>query len=187
MKIEDKFLAAYKDYETAVRDMGIDPRDYEEGRDELTKGRLGACRFLRNYISHKNDAGFLVPTEKQIEFLRQEEEKLLHGQDILKKHIKSLSQAACTPKDKCRDVLNKLAKIRPSKVIVDTPDGIKLADMYEVALKAAESKTAKMSDVKLSDKGFTVAGIMEKMETLPSDSIIVAFSGNNVAGVYYPS
>ncbi len=194
MKIDEKFLSLYKEYETALRNQGIDPKDYETQVDELTGSRLSVCRFFRNYMSHKNDPGFLAVSDNQIKFLTQTTEKLVMSQDVLKKHMLKPAIATCSPQDKCGEVLFRLAKTlqkyRPENLVVLAPEGVCLADIYDIALAAAESKTAKISNIKLIKKGFIYAAPTEYVSDLPRDVVVICTDDGTpqgkVLGVLYP-
>lgn len=147
MKKSDKFLGLYREYETVLRDQGIDYKVLEENADDMLQNRLRICRQMRNYLTHNHDAGFLEVSDNQIRFM----EKLIKDQkmqdDILKKHLKSVTTASCNLKDKCSDVITKMNKLKTEYFPVCDDNGIVgLVSIYDVsATLLANTKTVKMS------------------------------------------
>lgn len=190
MKASEAFLALYREYEALIRGKGIDPKDYETQVDEQIGARLTMCRVFRNYLSHRNDPGFLEISQVQIKFLQKVIHDLNQEEDILKKHIKTAAAGACSPKDKCGDVLQQFAKIRPQQIVVADKTMYALVDVYEVALEAAKSKTSKIESCKLITKGLFFASPTDKMVDLPANNIIICTQDGTATGkfvgVYYP-
>lgn len=191
MKVHETFLALYREYETLVRNKGIDPKDYEGQVDELTGARLNICRIFRNYLSHKNDPGFLEVSQAQIKFMQKTIHDLNQEEDILKKHVKTVAAGTCTPKDKCADVLQKFAKLHTENLLViSDPSAYSFVDIYSVALSVAESKSNKIDSCKQNSKGLFFATPEEKMENLPVNNIIICTQDGTATGkfigVYYP-
>lgn len=152
----EKFLGLYREYETLLRDAGIDYKDLEEKSDDLLQNRLRINRQLRNYLTHNHDAGFLEISDKQIAFM----EKLIFEQkcsmDILKKHVKTVKTAACTYADNLEDVLNKMSKLKVTKLPVYDDTGVlgfvSVYDVTKAFLTEKRPKTAKLSVVKKLEK-----------------------------------
>ena len=69
-KVEE-FLAAYREYESLLRDNQKDYKTIEDGSDDLNQNRMRICRQMRNYLSHQNDIGFLEPTKLQIDYMKE--------------------------------------------------------------------------------------------------------------------
>ena len=105
MKKNERFLNLYREYESLMREKGLDCKDFEDRADPTLSKRLYMCRQFRNYLSHTNDPGFLEISDSQIDFLQDRIEKLKIEEDILKKHLKSPKVAICFEKDKCLDGL----------------------------------------------------------------------------------
>lgn len=152
----EKFLSLYREYETLLRDVGMDYKDLEEKSDDLMQNRLRINRQLRNYLTHNHDAGFLEISDKQIAFL----EKLVFDQkssmDILKKHVKTVNAAACTYADNLESVITKMSKLRVEKIPVYDGFGVlgfvSAYDVMKAFLVEKRPKTAKLSVVKKLEK-----------------------------------
>ena len=152
----EKFLNLYREYETLLRDSGIDYKELEEKSDDLMQNRLRINRQLRNYLTHNHDAGFLEISDKQIVFM----EKLISEQkfsmDILKKHIKTVKAAACTCSDNLEDVMNKMIKLKVVKLpVYDDIEVLGFVSLHDVAkafMTEKRPKTAKLSVIKKFDK-----------------------------------
>ena len=165
----DKFLSLYREYETLLRDDGKDYKELEESADDLLQNRLRINRQLRNYLTHNHDAGFLEISDKQISFM----EKLITEQkssmDILKKHIKSAKVAGCVYTDTLDGVLNKMIKLKVTKLPVYDETGVLGFVNWMEVIKAYRTekrpKTAKLSVVKKLDKKI----ICMSPDTLMSD------------------
>lgn len=152
----EKFLNLYREYETLLRDSGIDYKELEEKSDDLMQNRLRINRQLRNYLTHNHDAGFLEISDKQIVFM----EKLISEQkfsmDILKKHTKTVKAAACTCSDNLEDVMNKMIKLKVVKLpVYDDIEVLGFVSLHDVAkafMTEKRPKTAKLSVIKKFDK-----------------------------------
>ncbi len=167
MKQTEKYLAVYKDYETALRDAGIDPKAVEDAIDEVTAGRLRICRQMRNYLAHNNDPGFLEISDGQIRFLegRLKEQKM--SGDIAKKHMKPASACICSMEDRCTAALEKMKKNKATEIMVTTGSDIRIATCLEVASGAVASKTTKLKDVKLQKARIVYTRPDMKIDSLP--------------------
>ena len=118
MKVAEKFLSLYKEYESLMRDKGIDCKEYEDSTDEFTGNRLRMCRLFRNYLSHQNDSGFLDISAEQIKFLEQIIFSLKMENDVLKKHIKSVKSAVFSYNEKCYESMEKVLKLKSERILV---------------------------------------------------------------------
>ena len=165
----EKFLNLYREYETLLRDFGLDYKELEEKSEDLMQNRLRINRQLRNYLTHNHDAGFLEISDKQLLFM----EKLIKEQkcsmDILKKHVKTVKVAACTYADTLEDVLTKMIKLKVERLpVYDDVCVLGFVSWMEV-LKAYMSekrpKTAKLTVVKKLDKKI----VCMKSDALMSD------------------
>ena len=147
MKKADKFLDLYREYETVLRDQGIDYKTREDGSDDMMQNRLRINRQIRNYLTHNHDIGFLEVSDSQIKFM----EKLIKDQkmqnDILKKHTKTPAAASCNMSDKCSDVMTKMSKLKVEYMPVCDDNGIVgLVSIYDVATTLlANTKTVKIA------------------------------------------
>lgn len=189
MRQSETFLKLYRDYETILRERGIDPKDYEEKVSDTIGGRLRMCRMFRNYLAHNNDEGFLEVSTAQLKFLSQYISTLKTDEDILKKHIKTVAAGMCEEKDKCCDALTKISKLKTSTIVVMTKDGPKTASFYDIVPVYMNSKAGKLSDVKMS-KDYIISDKLAKMCDLPKDRIIICTEdgtlSSKVLGVFYP-
>lgn len=150
----EKFLDAYREYETVLRTKGLDYKTVEDGADDITQNRMRINRQMRNYLTHQHDAGFLAISDKQIAYLKKSTTELKQSMDILKKHIKSARVAGCTRRDLLEDVLAKMMKLKVFALPLYGDDGIEgiltWLDVTKVHLAAKRPKTAKIGDMKVS-------------------------------------
>ena len=189
MKNDNKFLSLYREYESFIRDQGIDPKDYEEKVDDLTANRLRMCRQMRNYLSHQNDPGFLSVSDNQISFLETYTESLKMKGDTVRKHLKTVASATCLDSDKCSDVLQKMIKLKSNDIVVISKTGIGVASIYDIISKAMESKTTKMSLVK-TKPSYKLVSPTVKMDDIPLGVVIICTQdgteSGKILGVIYP-
>ena len=189
MKNDNKFLSLYREYESFIRDQGIDPKDYEEKVDDETANRLRMCRQMRNYLSHQNDPGFLNISDNQIAFLESYTDSLKMQGDVVKKHLKAIVPATCGESDKCCDVLKQMTKLKTNNILVLSKKGVGVANIYDVINKALESKTTKMSLVKTKPT-YKIVSPTTKMEDIPFGSVILCTHDGTetgkLLGVIYP-
>ncbi len=186
MKTTDHFLSLYKEYETLLREKGLDTKSYEE-TNACASDRLRMCRTFRNYLSHQNDAGFLNVSDKQIRFMEDIIRTLKNEGDIVKKHVKSPAQSTCSINDRCADALEKMIKLKINKIVVVKKDGYGTADIYSLTKAVLASKTTKISEIKLmNDYVFTEPSYL--CDKLPAKGIFIcvdSLKGNKLLGVYY--
>lgn len=189
MKNSDALLSLYREYESLLRDKGIEPKDYEESRDDKESNRLRMCRLFRNYLSHQDDAGFLDVSDSMIKFMRDKINEIKFEDDVVKKHLKTVAAGTVTDKDKCTDAMLKLNKLKSEEIVVVTASGFGIATVYDVAMKTLESKTSKMMSLK-TKKNFVLSDPLRKISDCPKDKIIVCTSdgteSGKLLGVVYP-
>lgn len=181
MKNTDALLALYREYETLMRDKGLDCKEFEDKSDDVTGNRLRMCRLFRNYLSHQNDPGFLEVSDAQVKFLKDQVEMLKYEDDVVKKHIKTVAAGTCSEKDKCSDVVLKLSKLKSTEIVVITSTGYGIASIYDVMTKALESKTTKMSSVKLK-KNYVLVEASRKMCDVPTGRTVICTSDGTADG-----
>ena len=181
MTVIEKFLNLYKDYETCMREKGIDCKDYEESVDDLMGNRLKICRIFRNYLSHNNDKSFLDVSENQIRFLEKLVAKLKQEKDILKKHVKT--SGTLTFKTRCSEAAV-LFKKTGSEDLLLNDNGYGLVSVFDVVVSLAESKTAKIDSVKIKKKGFIFLSPDTLMNDVPDDTIVVCTDNGKKDGKY---
>lgn len=174
MSVQERFLTLYKEYETLVRDEGLDTKCVEETSDDITGGRLRMCRLFRNYFSHSNDPGFLEPTDKMFKFLESQVKTRREKNDVAKKHLKSAAATIFSEKDKCSEVLNKMTRLQLSKVPVQSTTGKwAVVSIFCVAETALAGKTKKVSEAKpLREKPLFCAPL-DKVAALDADRVII--------------
>lgn len=192
----DKFLSLYREYETLLRDAGVDYKELEDSCEDVQmQNRLRINRQLRNYLTHNHDAGFLDISEKQIAYL----EALILEQkqkgDILKKYIKTIRTGCVSTTDKLVDVLTKFTKLKQTKLLVleqGCPVGIvNVYDVMKAYLAATRPKTEKLSAVKSMQKRIPyVDGLTSMEQVLELHESVICCTDNGtkdgkVLGVYY--
>ena len=175
----EKFLNLYREYETLVRNKGLDPRTIEDtSEDALLQGRLRLCRQFRNYLSHQNDAGFLEISSEMLKFMQTQVDQLKLEGDPLKKHIKTVNAGTVSDKDKVSVALEKMVKLKTNSIIVRTDSGYSLVSIYEVAKALLKSKTIRINTLKTTKK-FSFAAPLDDASTLPSGIIICTKNGKD--------
>ena len=188
MKATETFLQLYKEYETLLREKGRDPKSVEEEGEGQIQNRLRICRQFRNYLSHNHDPGFLFVSDEQIEFLQDQIWKLKMEDDILKKHIKSVATGTCSVDDKCIDALQKMRRLKSTKVVTIKSDGTYgIADVLDVGNEIIRSKVSRMSGIPLT-KRYKFCKPDQPMTDLPNTIIICTDDGSakgKLLGVYY--
>ena len=94
------FLALYREYESLLREQGLEYKQREDAAEGQVQDRMRICRQIRNYLVHQEDAGFLEISEKQMAFFKglveQEKTKL----DTFGEHLLSLRREAVLKKMK---------------------------------------------------------------------------------------
>lgn len=150
----EKFLDAYREYETVLRVKGLDYKTVEDSADDLTQNRMRINRQMRNYLTHQHDAGFLTVSDKQIDYIEKATIELKQSMDILKKHIKSAKTSGCTRNDLLEDVLMKMMKAKTWALPLYGDKGVEgivtWVDITKAHLAAKRPKTAKVGDLKVS-------------------------------------
>lgn len=53
------FLALYREYESLLREQGLEYKQAEDAAEGQVQDRMRICRQIRNYLVHQEDAGFL--------------------------------------------------------------------------------------------------------------------------------
>ena len=183
-KQTDKFLSLYKDYETAVRDAGEDPKLVEDAMDEMRGGRMRLCRQFRNYLSHSNDPGFLEPTDAMIRFMESElKERQMKG-DIAKKHLKSVAASICTPKDTVTVALSKMTKLKADKVAVydEKERQYKVVNIWDTSDALMKSKATKISVVKDSKELINFVSPTTPMSEISKEAMTICTSDGTKEG-----
>lgn len=118
MTRNEQFLAAYKAYESLLREHGKEYRTVEESADDLTANRMRISRQIRNYLCHVADPGFLVVADAQILWLeRMLKDERLAG-DVVKDHLWTMRKASCAEGDPVRDVMKKLVSLKKTELVV---------------------------------------------------------------------
>lgn len=154
----EKFLDLYREYETLLRDAGLDYKELEEQADDLLQNRLRINRQIRNYLTHNHDAGFLEVSDKQLLFMEKLIKEQKYSMDILKKHVKTVKTSACMLTDTLEDVITKMIKLKVDRLpVYDENSVLGFVTMYELmksCLSEKRPKTAKLSVVTKLDKKF---------------------------------
>lgn len=187
MKKTEEFLGLYREYESLMRDRGLDCKEFEDQADDLLSNRLRTCRQFRNYLSHTNDPGFLEISDAQIKFLQERVDSMKMEDDVLKKHLKTVAAGTCNEKEKCSDVLAKMSKLKCTVFVVITANGYGLVNIYDVAKSVLASKATKISALKMTKK-FKFAEPLTCMTEVPKTVIICTDDGTasgKLVGVCY--
>lgn len=106
------FLAAYKDYETALREHGKDYKEIEEAADEQTSCRMRISRQIRNYLSHNEDPGFLEISDKQVTWIQDLAKAEWLSEDLVKDHLLTPRRALLMEGDLIKDCLKRMVAVK---------------------------------------------------------------------------
>lgn len=152
MSKNDAFLAIYREYEQLLKARGTDIPSVEnslEASKEM-EDKLRISRQMRNFMSHNDDPNFLNASDAQINFFNNlvYEERL--KTECAKDHMRGVKSSAVTAKDKCSETLDKMIRLKVDRIVVDTGGDFGVASIYDVAKAVQQTKTSKMSGIKLS-------------------------------------
>lgn len=128
----ERYMNAYKEYETLIRASGRDPKDVEDESPEVEAKRLYMCRQFRNYMAHVPDPGFIVPTDKMLKFLQGRIDALKSQGDTAKKHMKKTEICILKESEKIEDALEKFQKIKRDVILVQGSSGWSLLSVYDL-------------------------------------------------------
>lgn len=106
------FLALYREYESLLREQGLEYKQAEDAAEGQVQDRMRICRQIRNYLVHQEDAGFLEISEKQMVFFKRLVEQEKTKLDTFGEHLMSLKGGACTPDDTPEAVLKKMKRLK---------------------------------------------------------------------------
>lgn len=168
MKQTDLFLTLYKEYESVLREQNLDYKVIEESAEDMVQNRMRICRQFRNYLSHNHDEGFLQISDVQIKFLQQLLDKQRMTADVLKKHVKTVRTASCSPAQKCTEVLPRMIKLKVDyfPVYEEGTGVLGMVSIWDVTAAMLISKTAKIGSIKKYTKVPLCAKPDEQMERL---------------------
>ncbi len=185
----EEFLAAFRDYETLLRDNGQTTKDLEDESDDATGARLRICRIFRNYLSHQNDPGFLEISDSQLKFMKDRANELAMQGDILKKHLRTVASGVCNDKDKCSDVVAKMAKLKTENIVVSMTTGYGIVNIFDMSMAALSSKTTRVGSIRYK-RNYIILPPQTMMQDVPKDQIIICTSdgkeSGKLLGVVYP-
>lgn len=169
MTAQEQYLTLYKTYEGLLRESGSDPRqvetDLETGNPQQA-ARLRMCRLFRNYMAHENDPGFLVATDKMLEFLGGQVFELKIRNDSVKQHTKPAGNYIFEDTAKCADVLAKMVSGKIQTVIRHGKAGYDLCRWTDVVAMYMSSKASKLSVVKSARGKIVFAAPMDRFAEL---------------------
>lgn len=144
----EKFLEAYRKYESMVRQAGTDALAAEGLVSDAVANRLRICRQIRNYLSHNSDPGFLAPTPEMIDFLNEQSKIWLVKCDLVKSHAKKGGVAS--DDESCAEVYARCVKLRLDLIPVRRGSGWKIVRALDIGAAAMAGKQSVISDVKVS-------------------------------------
>ena len=190
MTVQESYLTLYKSYENALRDQGRDPRQVEtdyESSDPSKAARLRMCRLFRNYLAHENDPGFLMPSDKMLDFLEKEVFDLKVQNDSVKQHTKPAGSYIFEDTMKCGDVLAKLVSTKQVAAIRHGKTGYDLCAWTDILALYMASKASKLAAFKPLRTKIVFAAPTDKFAALDSGRITICTSDGTpdgkVAGV----
>jgi len=190
MKNRNDFLNLYREYETILRNKGIDPKDYENEADDTTSNRLRMCRMFRNYLSHQNDVGFIDVTDEMVSFM---EDMIVYlSGDTVKGIMKSAQKMTILETDTCISAIEKAKAMGyPKLILVQTKDGFRMVSLMKLVEVTQVSKKEKVCDTKLSKAVVTYARPEYHISGMPQDRIIVCTDTGDkngvIKGIIYPA
>lgn len=108
-KETERFLSLYKTYEGMLRARGTDYRAVEEESTGIGKGRMTMIRQMRNYMSHSEDPGFIIPSPACLGVLeKMVKEESLKG-DIVKNHLVTPARGSVKEGTMLSDIVYRLS------------------------------------------------------------------------------
>lgn len=183
----DHFLALYREYETLVRDEGLEPKDVEDAADDLTQNRLRMCRQFRNYLSHQNDPSFIDISDQMLRFMQSNVDRRKNMRDTLKRHCKSAATTTVAAKDKVGVALDRMVKLKSDRLVVVDGDSFGVVSLYDVISAYLTSKATKTGTLKQS-KRFALGAPTDDNNAYDDDVVICTVDGTStgaVVGVRY--
>ena len=191
MDNSDKFLNAYKEYETLLRDRNSEYKETEDNSESEVQERMRICRQMRNYLTHKNDPGFLEISDIQLNFIN----SLIYSEKLKSGTVNDmmLTPAAGTVKssDTLKSVFRKMKKLSLDSIIVyDKDEGVKgvitIPSLIEALLngKKTADKVKKNRDFVFIKDGF----FLVDMKHPYPDIMCITKTGkkeNRIKGVLY--
>ena len=183
----DSFLSTYKEFETLLRELGLDYKEIEDQTTEVNRNRMRILRMMRNFLSHNDDDDFVTANDTQIEYLRYLINLYRLKGDIVKKHTKTLHTGACCITDKCVDAADKLCKLKVSAIPVydDKQKILGLVTPYDILPVLSTSKAKTLSDVKKFSKDYICLPantLMSEIDDIDSDKLICCTEDGKATG-----
>lgn len=179
----ERFLAQYRTYENLVRDAGLDPKGLEDEMDEVASNRMRMTRQFRNYLSHVQDPGFVEPTDKMMAFLDGRVSEWASRGDVVRKHLRRPAAAICDEKETCAVGLEKLSKLRTTRLVVVNKAGeCELCDLFALAALVAASRTAKLAVAPRLRERPVFVGPDAGVETIDRDRVNVCTADGTPSG-----
>lgn len=188
------FLTKYKEIETALREKGVDVKDYEDGLPVSDSQKFRMCRNIRNYLSH-NEGGeeFIEISPKMQSFLNNiyndVKKDSLRAKDIMQKRSVVASTAPFI------DVVKMLHKT-PLLVVSNENDeyiGIFTEECLKYVLTSELDEHPNAAARKLEWKKHIVFHdntiIVDKStlaENLPANELIIVIDSKNKVLGYIP-
>lgn len=193
MSSTEEFLNLYKEFESVLRDKRIDYRDFESMLDDATENKLRVCRRLRNFLSHNNNDGFVVISEKQIAFMKEIIENQKGNADVLQRYVKPAALSSCNINETCKESLVKFSKLDTECLpVYDASRGILgLISSVDVIMRMARNKDAIIKEIPVSTKNiacFAADTPIDKIKQCKASVICCTDDGSafgKLLGVYF--
>ena len=186
MTVADKYLNLYKTWESLLRDTGSDIRTLESGLEQTDPAqfaRVRMCRLFRNYLTHENDPGFLIPTDMMFGFIESQVNELKSRDDIVKKHLRYTGNYLFEHSVKCTVALEKALPAKIQTVVRHNQDGsCELVSTFDVMQAALASKATKLSAVKALRNKPVYVEAMDKIAALDVTRIHICTSDGSPSG-----
>lgn len=182
---QENYLTLYKSYENVLRDLGQDAKLVEanlESTDPAKSARLRMCRLFRNYLVHENDPGFLIASDKMLDFLSKEVFILKSQNDSVKQHVKPAGSYIFESHVKCADILDKVIRSKSPVIIRHGEFGYDLCHWTDVLALYRSSKAAKLSVVKSMRGKIIFAAPADRFAELDPDRITICTSDGTPDG-----
>lgn len=180
MTVQEKFLAAYREYECLLRAAGKEPKQAEESASSLDSGRLRMCRQARNYLCHADDTGFVAISDKMMKFITKKADEIKEEGDTAKKHLKKQDACMLLENTKCADAFEMFRKLKCAELLMLCNDGTyALVSVYELLGCRSTQKAGTLKRQKIKP---SFCHPLDSYQNLDSGSIILCTDNGKADG-----
>lgn len=186
MAISDDFLTRYKRWETLLRDNGSDVRELEaacETAEPQRCSRIRIMRQFRNYLTHEHDPGFLLPTDKMLDFLEAEIRVLEDKDDIARQHLRGSKNRLFDETTTCEAALQAMAATKDVIIVRANKDkSFSLLHISAILSTYMLNKKAKLAAVKPLVKKPLCAKPSDRILDLDQERVYICTDTGKIGG-----